>query len=147
MTTTTTAAATNASTTSNRPSHEIFTVEGEGENTVWTKVGVAFPTKSGRSHRVLIGKKGEPSQRVYLVCPNSVFDGKDTARPGDEPKRKVYADIFDATQGNVDFKSRDGVAFVNRDDSLSLLIGDRGDPMQLKYQMRAVRPRSPRAST
>jgi hypothetical protein len=32
------------------------------------------------------------------------------------------------------------VAFLNRDDSLSLLIGEQGDPQQLKYQMRQVRP-------
>lgn len=82
-------------------------------------------------------------QKVYLVCPNSQFDGPNNgegnARPGDEPRRKPYASVFDATNKNVDFKSRDGVAFLNRDDSLSLLIGDRGDAQQLKYQMREVR--------
>lgn len=123
----------------NTPTHEIFVVEGEGNDTTWIKVGVAFPTRSGASHRVFIGKKGDPKQKVYLVCPNSQFDGKDTSRPGDEPKRRPYASVFDATNNEVDFKRRDGVAFLNRDDSLSLLIGDRGDTNRLKYQMREVR--------
>ena len=136
----TTATETNTSSAKkNVPSHEIFVVEGEGKDSKWNKVGVAFPTKSGTSHRVFIGKKGDPKQKVYLVCPNSQFDGKDNSRPGDEPKRKPYANVFDATNNNVDFKSRDGVAFLNRDDSLSLHIGDQGDPQQLKYQMREVR--------
>ena len=128
-----------SSTKKNTPSHETFTVEGEGQDTRWTKVGIAFPTKSGRSHRVFIGKKGDPKQKVYLVCPTSQFDGKDNSRPGDEPRRKIYANVFDATNHDVDVSKRDGVAFLNRDDSLSLLIGDRGDAQQLKYQMREVR--------
>ena len=136
MTTTTT---TNTSTKKNIPSHEIFLIEGDGKDSTWTKVGVAFPTKSGTSHRVLIGKKGDPKQKVYLVCPNSQFEAKDNSRPGDEPKRIPYATIFDATTNNVDFKHRDGVAFLNRDDSLSLLIGEKGDKNQAKYQMREVR--------
>jgi hypothetical protein len=124
----------------NVPSHEIFTVEGEGKDTTWTKVGVAFPTKSGESHRVFVGKKGDPKQKVYLVCPNSQFDHKDNSRPGDEPRRMPYANIFDATGGqSIDFKKRDGVAFLNKDDSLTLLIGEKGDANQLKYQMRDVR--------
>ena len=140
MTTTTTTETTAQK--KNVPSHEIFVVEGEGEQTTWTKVGVAFPTKKGTSHRVLVGPKGDPKQKVFLVCPNSVFDGKDNGRPGDEPRRKPYADVFDATGAQIDFKKRDGVAFLNRDDSLTLLIGDKGDPQQAKYQMRAVRPRA-----
>ncbi|MCC7073232.1 MAG: hypothetical protein IT383_18070, partial [Deltaproteobacteria bacterium] len=85
----------------NVPSHEIFVIEGEGKDAKWNKVGVAFPTKSGTSHRVFIGKKGDPKQKVYLVCPNSQFDGPNNgegnARPGDEPRRKPYASVFDAT--------------------------------------------------
>jgi hypothetical protein len=140
----TTEAQTNSAAKKNVPSHEIFVVEGEGKDTKWNKVGVAFPTRSGNSHRVFIGKRGDPKQKVYLVCPNSQFDGPNNGdgngRPGDEPKRKPYANVFDATNHNVDFKKKDGVAFLNRDDSLSLLIGDRGDAQQLKYQMREVRP-------
>lgn len=135
----TTATQTNSTAKKNVPSHEIFVVEGEGKDTKWTKVGVAFPAKSGSSHRVFIGKKGDPKQKVYLVCPNSQFDGADNSRPGDEPKRRPYANVFDATTNDIDFKKRDGVAFLNRDDSLSLLIGDKGDAQQLKYQMREVR--------
>ena len=124
------------------PSHEIFLIEGDDKDTTWTKVGVAFPTKSGNSHRVLVGPRGDPKQKVYLVCPNSAFDGSPDAkdnRTSDEPKRIPYATIFDATTNNVDFKNRDGVAFLNRDDSLSLLIGEKGDKNQVKYQMREVK--------
>ena len=139
MTTTTT---TETSTKKNVPSHEIFVVEGDGQEATWTKVGVAFVTKSGKSHRVLVGPKGDPKQKVYLVCPNSTFDNDDNSRASDEPRRKPYADIFEAgASREINFKERDGVAFLNRDDSLTLLIGERGDPQQLKYQMRAVRPR------
>ena len=62
------------------------------------------------------------------------------SRPGEDAKRIPYANIFEATGGaSIDFKKRDGVAFLNRDESLSLLIGDRGGAQQLKYQMRDVR--------
>jgi hypothetical protein len=143
--TSTTAATDNTNAKKNVPSHEIFVVEGNGEESTWTKVGVAFPTKTGTSHRVLIGKRGDPKQKVYLVCPRSFID-RDDGRPGDEPKRNIFADIFEATNNEVNFKRRDGVAFLNRDESLSLLIGDRGDPEQKKYQMREVRRQKPRAA-
>lgn len=134
----TTMTANASSTKKTAPSHEIFTVDGDGDETTWTKVGVAFPTKKGTSHRVLVGKRGDPKQKVFLVCPNSSMDGDD-GRPGDEPRRRPYADIFEVTGNEVSFNRRDGVAFVNRDDSLTLLIGDKGDPEQKKYQMREVR--------
>ena len=124
----------------NLPSHEIFLVEGDGKDSTWTKVGVAFPTKSGNSHRVFVGKKGDPKQRIYLVCPNSQFDHADKSRPGDDAKRMPYANIFDTTGGgSIDFKKRDGVAFLNRDESLTLLIGEKGDKNQQKLQMRDAR--------
>lgn len=144
MTTTT---ATNTETTKkNMPTHEIFTVEGKDEAAVWTKVGIAFPTKKGTSHRVFIGNRGDPKQKVFLVSPNSFVD-RDDGRPDSEPKRNVYANVYEMKNGeNIDFKNRDGVAFLNRDDSMSLLIGDRGDLQQAKYQMRAVRRFTKRAA-
>ena len=142
-TNTTTSSNTETPKKKNVPSHEIFLIEGDGKDTVWTKVGVAFPTKSGSSHRVLVGPRGDPKQKVYLVCPNSQFDGNREAKDNrtiDEQKRIPYATIFDATNNDVDFKKKDGVAFLNRDDSLSLLIGEKGDKNQQKLQMRAVKP-------
>ena len=32
---------------SNRPSHELFVVEGEGEDAFFTKIGAAWPNKKG----------------------------------------------------------------------------------------------------
>jgi hypothetical protein len=154
MTSTTTNSTANKSNTTtttsakNTPSHEIFLVEGEGKETTWTKVGVAFPTKSGHSHRVFVGKKGDPKQKIYLVCPNSQFDHEDKSRPGEDAKRMPYANIFDTSGGGtIDFKKRDGVAFLNRDDSLTLLIGEKGDKDQQKLQMRDARRFKKTAST
>ena len=36
-----------AKTESNKPSHYAYVIEGEGENTFFTKVGAAWPTKKG----------------------------------------------------------------------------------------------------
>jgi len=140
---TTTTATTENKPKKNIPSHEVFVVENDGQESIWTKVGVAFPTKKGTSHRVLIGNRGDPKQKVYLVCPRSFVD-RDDGRPGDEPKRNIFADLFEATNNELNFKHRDGVAFLNRDESLTLLIGDRADPEQKKYQMREVRRHKPR---
>jgi hypothetical protein len=129
-------------TKSNRPTHDIFTVEEKDGETVWTKVGVVFATKSGNSHRVLIGEREDPKRRVYLVCPNSSQDDSDDRRADEEKKRRPYATIYDTTAGgDIDFKKGDGVAFLNRDNSLTLLIGEKGDPMQQRFQMRLVRPK------
>lgn len=32
---------------SNRPSHELFVVEGEGDDAFFTKIGAAWPNKNG----------------------------------------------------------------------------------------------------
>lgn len=31
-----------------RPSHRLFNVNGDGDNTRWTDIGVAWPTKDGK---------------------------------------------------------------------------------------------------
>jgi len=38
----------------NKPSHEIFNVLGEGENTQWTKIGVAWTHKDGEGLNLAI---------------------------------------------------------------------------------------------
>lgn len=34
-------------TNTNRPSHQIFVVDGEGDKAVWTRIGAAWPHKNG----------------------------------------------------------------------------------------------------
>jgi hypothetical protein len=34
-------------TNTNRPSHHIFVVDGEGEKAIWTRIGAAWPHKAG----------------------------------------------------------------------------------------------------
>ena len=137
MTSTTKAASATTTTTpakkSNRPSHEIFTVEEQDNGaTKWTRVGVAFPTQNPSIHRVLIGDRGDPNQRVYLVRENFAADDE-PARTAEEERRRPFANVYDA-KGEIDWRARDGVAFLNRDDSLTLLIGQ--GPDQVRYQMR-----------
>jgi hypothetical protein len=37
---------------SNKPSHEIFVVEGEGDDAYFTKVGAAWPNKKGTGFNI-----------------------------------------------------------------------------------------------
>jgi hypothetical protein len=151
MTTTTTTK------TSNRPSHELFFIEERrvdsqlaaalgrkvAENAVepiWHKAGVAFTSTRGNIN-VYVGQRGEPGAKRYFIS----FSKQQEAS---ENSRRPVADIFEPdADGNIDFRSdKVGVVFVNSDDSYTLLIGDRGDLEQLRYQLRATRP-APAART
>ena len=37
---------------SNRPSHTVHVVEGEGENAFWTKIGAAWPHEDGKGFNI-----------------------------------------------------------------------------------------------
>lgn len=39
-------------TKSNRPSHNVYVVEGEGDNAYWTKVGAAWRNEDGRGFSI-----------------------------------------------------------------------------------------------
>lgn len=105
---------------------------------VWTKVGVAFPTKSGSGAlTILLGEKGDPKQKRYLLCPTSALDDKDP------DARLPVGHLFELSEGSsIDFRKKDGVAFVNRDDSYSILIGDKGDLEQVRLNMRREETRT-----
>lgn len=156
----------NATTTTkklNVPAYEVFLIEERAadpamaakkgrtlaENAVdriWHKVGVAFETAKGNAN-ILIGPKGDPAQKRFLLVFSS--HAETNGERDHEARRRPAADIF-ASDGNgdIDFQSgKVGVAFFNRDESLSLVIGDRGDLEQLRYQMRRITRRAAPAPT
>ena len=137
---------------SNRPAFEIFYVEerkadqhlaaimgktvaaNESER-IWHKVGVAFVTPKGHLS-LMIGPKGDPAQKRYLFIASSSME---KARQNPGATRLPVADLFEMDEGNsIDFQRKAGVAFLNQDESFSLILGDRGDPEQLRYQLRGA---------
>jgi len=41
-------------TTTNRPSHRLFNVNGDGDNARWTDIGVAWATKDGKGYTLIL---------------------------------------------------------------------------------------------
>ncbi len=142
----------------NVPDYELFHVEEKpadrakaaaqgktlAENAVervWHKAGVGFTTKSGNAITVLVGERGDPKQKKYLLSWNSFLDNQT------EGARIPVASMFQMLEGQpIDFTKKDGVAFLNRDESLNLIIGDRGDPEQLRFNLRKTTQSGPRKS-
>ena len=60
-------------TTKNRPSHRLFNVTGEGDNTRWTDIGVAWPTKDGKGFTLLL--KGVPLNGRVVMRTNDEKKG------------------------------------------------------------------------
>ena len=145
----------------NRPAFEIFYVEerkadkhlaaimgktvaaNESER-IWHKVGVAFVTPKGHLS-LMIGPKGDSAQKRYLCFASSSME---KARQNPEATRLPVADLFEMEEGtNIDFQRKAGVAFLNQDESFSLILGDRGDPEQLRYQLRGTTTKPRRGQT
>ena len=140
----------------NRPTHELFFIEQRpacplvaaatgrklAENaidTLWHKAGVAFTTTRGNAN-IYVGKRGEPAAKRYFLSFSTAH-----AAGGDADRRIPVGDLF-APDGdsNIDFRAdKVGVAFVNSDGSYTLVIGDRGDLEQVRYQLRPTMPRKP----
>jgi len=150
MTTTTTAQ-------KNVPAFELFYVEERpadrhlaaimgktlAENAVdriWRKVGVAFPTQSEHLS-IVIGPKGDPAQRRYLAILSS---HQQQAKENVDAARLPVADLFEKdSEGNIDFKHKAGVLFLNSDDSYTVIVGAKDDDNKVRYQMRRTqRPAS-----
>jgi hypothetical protein len=130
-----------STTTKKRPSYELFSVENHGDHSpaTWTKVGVAFRSKSDKTDILFVGPKGDPKTKRYLKVDSSQFDVP-AQRAADEPRRIPVAKLYELTEGqNIDFRRNDGVCFLNRDSSYSVLIGDKADPEQVRLQMRPVK--------
>jgi hypothetical protein len=142
----------------NVPDYELFRVEEKpadrakaaaqgktlAENAmerVWHKAGVGFTTKSGNAITVLVGERGDPKQKKYLLSWNSFLDDQS------ENARIPVASLFQMLEGQpIDFTKKDGVAFLNRDESLNLILGERGDPEQLRFTLRKTTQSGPRKS-
>ena len=114
------------------------TVAANESERIWHKVGVAFVTPKGHLS-LMIGPKGDPAQKRYLFIASSSME---KARQNPGATRLPVADLFEMEEGNsIDFQRKAGVAFLNQDESFSLILGDRGDPEQLRYQLRGTKPR------
>jgi hypothetical protein len=100
----------------------------------WHKCGVGFMTKTDNL-TILIGEKGSPTRKKALISFTDALDKMRAHPEGRLPVANVY--LADGN-GDLDFEKNDGVAFLNSDDSLSVLIGDRGDPAQLRYIVRKI---------
>ncbi|MDP2343786.1 MAG: hypothetical protein Q8O67_22700 [Deltaproteobacteria bacterium] len=158
---------TTTSTRSNPPAFELFSIEEKPadraaaakkgkslpENAterVWTRVGVAFPTKSGSGAlAIIIGDRGDARQKRYLMCPTSALD-EALENKGDSNSRIPVGELFELSDGPIDFKRKAGVAFLCSDGSYNIVLGDRGDLEQSRYNMRrpksAQRKSAPRAA-
>ena len=84
---------------------------------------------------MLIGERGDPAQKRYLMCATSALD-KD-----DEETRLPVAELFELNDGPIDFKSKAGVAWINSDGSYNVVLGDRGDLHQPRFNMRRPQPK------
>ncbi|MBI1944684.1 MAG: hypothetical protein HYS27_03250 [Deltaproteobacteria bacterium] len=126
------------------PTHELFDVqEREGQRAYWNKVGAAFENKD-HSHSLLIYRPGLPEPRRLQL--RRIDRERRPIRDGAEPKRFPTHELFAVTEvegGPNDWK-RVGVAFTNKDDSLSLILDDgvREGP-KARFQMRARRDVQP----
>ena len=124
---------TNRSFKSNLPAFELFTVEHTKQ-----KMGVAFAnsTEPG-ALSILVGPKGDPAQKRYLLCTTEAFD---TAEPG---SNVPVGELFETTDGPTDFEDRAGVAFRCADGSYNLLLTDESPSWDaddlLTFDVRQVR--------
>ena len=122
------------------PTHEVFDVqEREGTRAYWNKVGVAFENKDG-SHSVLLYQPGiaEP-KRLQL---RRIDRERRPLKDGVDPKKAPTHELFVVVEvdGAPNEWKRVGVAFTNRDDSLSLVVddGQRAGP-KARFQLRVRR--------
>ena len=122
------------------PTHEIFDVQQrEGQKAFWNKVGAAFENKDG-SHSLLLYQPGLPTpKRVQL---RRIDRERFPVRDGVDPKKAPSHELFFVAEveGAPNEWKRVGVAFTNKDDSLSILVDDgvREGP-KARFQMRVRR--------
>ena len=109
--------------------------ENKNTETQWHKCGVGFLTKSDNL-TILIGEKCSPAQKRALI---SFTDALDKVRSNPDASRIPVANVYLAdSDDKYDFDKNDGVAFLNNDESLNLIVGDRADPEQLRYVVRMI---------
>jgi hypothetical protein len=152
-------AATKPTTAKNVPAFEVFFVEERpadrelarikgktlSENAVdvtWHKCGVAFISAS-ENLAIFIGDKDDPAQRKCLAIPTSALE---EAHQNPDAARSPVANVFLRDQDdNIDFENRDGVLFLNRDDSYSLVLGP--PDASVRYVLLKVKPKQAKPSS
>src|SRR4051812_16788502 len=122
------------------PTHELFDVqEREGQKAYWNKVGAAFENKDG-SHSVLVYRPGLPTPKRLQL--RKIDREKRPLADGADPKKFPTHELFNVIEmeGAPNDWQRVGVAFTNKDESLSLITDDgvRGGP-KARFQRRPRR--------
>jgi hypothetical protein len=133
--------ATRMSGASGQPTHDVFDVlEREGQKAFWKKVGAVYDKGDGCQTVMIFDVERGTAQRVLeLVAIDRV---RRPIRPFGDPRRFPTHDL---TVGEGKGLHRVGVAFLNKDGSLSLVVDDglRDGPKQ-RFQMRIRRERRSR---
>lgn len=134
---------TTTTTTKRLPTHELFDVQQrEGQRAFWNKVGAAFENKD-KSHSVLIYQPGlaEPKRLQLRRIDRERFPVRDGVDPAKAPTHELFV-VFESDGAPSEWR-RVGVAFTNKDDSLSLIVdgGVREGP-KARFQMRLRRDQS-----
>ena len=108
------------------PSHDIFDVQERlGQRPYWDKMGAAFTNRDG-SHTLLLDQPGQSDKRRLQL--RAIDRERRPLNDGVDPRRAPTHELFTVAEV-PDAKSvwtRVGVAFPNKDGSLSLVI-DEGD--------------------
>ena len=131
-------------TTTNKrqPTHDLFDVQDREGGAFWNKVGAAFENKD-KSHSVLIYQPGLTEQRVLQLraIDRERFPVKDGKDPRKAPTHELY-EVVDDTEIQETRWNRVGVAFTNKDGSLSLVVdeGNR-EGKKARFQLRAAKPK------
>jgi hypothetical protein len=132
---------------SNRPSHELFSISehpacsrerilsaGE-ERQTWRKAGIAFTTTDSNLN-VYIDDGGTTakSTRYFVSCSNR--------RIAQNDRRIPIGNVFaPASDGAIDINNNKvGIAFLNDNDSYTIIVGVRGEPIPRRYVLQPVKP-------
>lgn len=139
MTTAHTTASTTATatTTKKTPTHDIFDVQDRGGRPAfWNKVGAAFENRD-MSHSIVIYQPGRTDTRALQL---RVIDrDRRPLREGADPKRFPTHELYLVVESDSAPNEwrRVGVAFTNKDGSLSLVVDDGNrDGPKARFQMR-----------
>lgn len=125
------------------PTHDVFDViEVQGRKPFWNRVGAVYDDAGEGQTVVIVDVAGGGKERAFHLVP--IDRVRRPIRPFGDPKRFPTHDLI-VGEGKA---NRVGVAFVNRDGSLSLVIDDGvRDGAKARFQMRLRRePRQHRSA-
>jgi hypothetical protein len=144
--TTATQTQTQLQTGDNQATHDVFhVVERDGGRPQWNRIGLSYLDDEGRQMVVLKLDAHLGTGRLTRVLELREIDrAKRPIPPLREPRLFPRHELFEEDELT---EKRVGVAFVNRDSSLSLVIDDGSrDASKQRYQMRRVKARAARAA-